>query len=85
MNTPLCIYYGKPMKIDEIYYGDVDYKCDCVGYLEEVKLKQEIDFLEYQARTKRIELDKHKNNSIYGRSIGELERKIRELNKQYYH
>ena len=72
------------MKIDEVGHGDVEYECNCDGYLKEVKLKREISLLEYQARTKRIELDKHKNSGVYGRSIRELEGKIRELNNKYY-
>lgn len=84
MSKLLCIYCGEPMKIDEVGHGDVEYECNCDGYLKEVKLKREISLLEYQARTKRIELDKHKNSGVYGRSIRELEGKIRELNNKYY-
>ena len=83
MSNPLCKYCGNPMLIDSIEYTDIWYKCKCEGYLKEQKLLAEIRDIEDSLRKKRDELQTHKSNSLYAKSIGELKRKLRETEELY--
>lgn len=83
MSKPLCKYCGNPMLIDSIEYTDIWYECKCEGYLKEQKLLTEIRDIEYSLWEKRDELQKHRSNSLYTKSIGELKRQIEKIENDY--
>lgn len=83
MSNPLCKYCGNPMLIDSIEYTDIWYKCKCEGYLKEQKLLTEIRDIEDSLWKKRDELQKHKSNSLYAKSIRELKKQIEKIEHDY--
>ena len=83
MSNPLCKYCNNPMLIDSIEYTDIWYKCKCEGYLKEQKLISEIRDIKDSLRKKEAELQEHKSNSLYAKSIRELKRKLRETEELY--
>lgn len=83
MREPLCKYCGNPMLIDSIEYTDIWYKCNCEGYLKEQKLMADIRDIEYSLRKKQDELQQHRSNSLYAKSIQELKLKLMEIEELY--
>jgi hypothetical protein len=83
MREPLCKYCGNPMLIDSIEYTDIWYKCKCEGYLKEQKLLTEIRDIEDSLWKKKDELQNHKSNNLYAKSIRELKKKLEETEELY--
>lgn len=83
MKNPLCKYCGKEMQIDWIEYTDISYMCRCDGYIKERDLESEVGKLESDLCHKKAELENHKSNSLYARSIRELKTKLREIKSLY--
>ena len=80
---PLCRYCEQPMKIDEVYYNQIDYCCDCDGYKKESSLRKEIACLEHNRVEKIVELSKHMSTIAFRRKKSKLEQAIREVDNRY--
>lgn len=83
MRKPLCKYCGNPMFIEGIEYTDIWYECKCEGYLKEQKLLKEIGDIKHSLWKKEDELQKHRSNSLYAKSIEELKREIEKVENDY--
>lgn len=83
MSNPLCRYCGNPMRTSYIDRYEISFKCECDGYCKEQEIKGEIVDLKNELYHKENQLMEHQENSLYSKSVGKLERELRELRAKY--
>lgn len=83
MSNPLCRYCGKPMEIDNVDYYGTTYECSCDDYKKDIALQKEISEIDRKLLMKKIELDNHRNQSIYKKRIKEVEQILNDINKNF--